>query len=175
MGLYTKDDEFDITICQKCGADRWPGTMTCPVCGEKYADKPANRNYGSQNGINAGSNQQILQSGSAQYHKEKDANNFSTSGTMYQSPYERGVYDKKPEAPKQKYGLGIPVGLIVKIVLVIALAVSVIVIVSRITSNYIDEQQKKDLENQKVYEDLSDELKKMIKQSEDNTTSYDGY
>lgn len=172
--IYNKDGEIDYTICQKCGADRWPSTVNCPVCGAKYIEKKSSGSAGysvpgygsgsktgssSGNGFSTATTNSITHAGSAKYNKKSET---FENGNMYSSPYERGVYDKKPEAKSNYGGTGIPFGLIFKLILIVALIVSLIVIAIRLISPYVDEQKEKELENQKYYQELIDETKGIV-------------
>lgn len=128
------------TVCQTCGADRWPGTDACPMCGNPYGAKT---NVGSGTG-NGG------------YQKKKFE---PETQQTYLSPYERGVYDKDPDANKKKnYGERVvPWSLILKIVIGVVVVVCIVIIGMRVVGGLVDERVEEETQKEQVYDHLSDE------------------
>lgn len=138
--IYSNNSKTNdsANICQICGADRWPGTDTCPMCGNAYASKAG------------------VGSGTGGYQKKK-----FEPGTQqtFLSPYERGVYDKDPNADKKKsYGdRMVPWGVIIKIVLAVAVVAALVIIGIRVVGGKVDERVDEEIQKEQAYDYLSEE------------------
>ena len=139
---YQNSASEDDKVCQVCGADRWSNTDKCPMCGSKYAEAKSTWNVSAKNN-----------------GKKKYVDNGTSSG--YLSPYERGVFDKDPDADKKKrYHDGVvPVRTIVTIVLIVGLLVALVILGTRVVSEYVEEEKAESSQNEKAYEFLNEAQK----------------